>query len=631
MKKIDLLVDFSGSVQGEVEIDDVVQHIVDPDGLGALTGRATCILPARANSPKPILPLEWQFAPASEALAASNCALAAAARARRPLAVMIEPVFAGSEPVSALIQALEADPMFGFAIARIASESGELAKLAVDLGDPEIDRIPRSVLASLAAYYIVPEVVGGCFVLRSEVVANFGPLDSRFRTTRGAWLHYLCRARRVGFRGLIVNRAVVYGNGSCAATVLSPPPDDFWLLHRQYPDTDYARDEFRRLPAHEFEILMARAYGTDDRARKTLLVDGRGMPAFYNGTTTCVLGLLDGLAAAASEWTISVLVKPEAKQFHNLSQRYPGWQILDHLPEQRFSAAFRLSQPWDFDDLFDLHSLALFNFYLMLDTISWDVIYNGSVPEVLEETWRFVARHADGILYISDDGRQRFVQRFPPAAHVRHYVCYLPFHRDEYVKSELDGAANRYILVLGNQLDHKWVLNSVDVLATAFPFEHIRVLGCAESSWPNVVAFASGKLADEEVEILYANARVIIVPSFYEGFGLHTVKGLNYGRPVVARRSALVSELAAHCRADGRLYGFSDHLELVEIVARVLKGDWAAGSLPTGAALHENEEPLRWRDIGRNILAVIEESLQGREVHWPERMRVFRMLKASAL
>ena len=45
-------------------------------------------------------------------------------------------------------------------------------------------------------------------------------------------------------------------------------------------------------------------------------------------------------------------------------------------------------------------------------------------------------------------------------------------------------------------------------------------------------------------------------PSFYEGFSLPTLKGFSYGRTVLARRSDLLFEVAAHYRGPGRLVAF---------------------------------------------------------------------------
>jgi hypothetical protein len=44
-----------------------------------------------------------------------------------------------------------------------------------------------------------------------------------------------------------------------------------------------------------------------------------------------------------------------------------------------------------------------------------------------------------------------------------------------------------------------------------------------------------------------------VFPSFYEGFSFPTLKGFSYGRTVLARRSDLLFEVAAHYRGPRRL------------------------------------------------------------------------------
>ena len=629
---INLLVDLSQTGLGSSVARDVIASLANPDGLGAITGRATCILPSGMDISEAPKLRQWWFAPAAEALAASNFALESAARLQRPLAVVLKPILAGSEPISALVEAFGADPMFGFAVARVQDRTGTLAKLSACLGDPKIAFLPRTLLSALPDRYIVAEVVGACFVVRSEVVSNFGDLDSRFENTTGAWMHYLCRARRVGFRGVIINRSVVESGSDNDTVTLCAPAEDYWNAHRQFPDVEFAQQEFRDLPAHEYEALLARTFSKEEGERKTILVDARGLPPFFNGTADCILGLLRGLAECATDWQIGVLIKSEASRFHQLPERFPQWTFFEGIPEQRFSVALRLSQPWEIQTLVELHCLALFNFYLMLDTISWDILYHGPLRNELETTWAFVAEHADGVLYISDYTRQRFAMRFPPSPSVQHYVSYLPFHPDDYLQPDVAPLVDgEYLLVVGNNLDHKWVAPTVEVLATAFPFHAIRALGCDSPNMPNVKHIRSGDLSEIKVARLFAEAKIVVFPSFYEGFGFPVLTGLSYGKAVVARRSSLLDELAARCRAAGRLYDFSDTSELLEIVARLLHGEDVPG-LPLGGALEENQEPMRWRDIAQNMMDFMKVSLgtPSRSL-WLRRMHEIRWcLRTSA-
>jgi len=625
---VDLLLDLSHADSNTART--IIDQLNRRDGLAAITRRAHCTLPTGLDLGDVTLHSDWSCAPSSQGLQLSNLALAAAARAGLPLLVIKEPIIASNEAVATLVEALGTDPMFGFAVARVADENGALFKIAEDLGDPAIRRLPRSVLSALPDYYIIPETVGSCFVLRREVVANLGELDANFTSTAGAWLHYLCRARRAGFRGVIVNRAVVTTPLTHTVSAMYPVRDEYWSVHRQFPCLGHARQEFDRSYAHEYESLLARATSPDSAVRKTLFVDGSGVEPVFNGTAACVVGILGGLAAARQDWQITALLRPESRTFHGLLGRYPELTICETVPECRFTAAIRLSQPFAFCDLRRLHNRALLNFYVILDTISWDVMYNGSIPDVLEETWRFVAACSDGILYNSDFTRQRFAVRFPPSPPVRHLPCYHSFHKDEYVSATHHSSGRgQYILIVGNTLDHKWVQQTANLLATAFPFETFRALGSCRVEQPNVTAIQAGTLPSEELEQLYSDARIVVIPSFYEGFGLPAVKALNYGKPVIVRRCMLYEEIAAHCRCDGQMYTFADPMELVDRVSALLDGRVPEGQL-RGSALKDGEEPMRWADVARTILGFIEEGLHSLgDSQWLRREHIFRLLQGG--
>ena len=83
-----------------------------------------------------------------------------------------------------------------------------------------------------------------------------------------------------------------------------------------------------------------------------------------------------------------------------------------------------------------------------------------------------------------------------------------------------------------------------------------------------MTAHESGKLDDAHVHQLYAGARLVVFPSFYEGFGLPVVTALAYGRTLFARESSLLGEIASHCVPRGRVIPYSQRDELVDAVGR---------------------------------------------------------------
>jgi glycosyltransferase involved in cell wall biosynthesis len=135
----------------------------------------------------------------------------------------------------------------------------------------------------------------------------------------------------------------------------------------------------------------------------------------------------------------------------------------------------------------------------------------------------------------------------------------------------------------------------------------------------NVTAIPSGHISQSDLHRLFATARIIVFPSFYEGFGLPVAQGLAYGRPVLVRDSPLWYEIADRVRMPGQLVIFDKFASLVEVVGRSL-AHLPLQALPLGGGLHGKEEPLRWRDCARTITDLAEELMLRAEVkRWQER------------
>jgi glycosyltransferase involved in cell wall biosynthesis len=237
-----------------------------------------------------------------------------------------------------------------------------------------------------------------------------------------------------------------------------------------------------------------------------------------------------------------------------------------------------------------------------------------------------VARHADGLLFNSQFSRDRFNTRFPVYPEIAAEVTHHSFLAEEYV----DPAAERtpvsdYILIFGNELDHKHLRPTLDVLADGFPFTAIVVFGLEQAATSRVTAIPSGHLARSELHRLIAGARVMVYPSFYEGFGLPVVEGLAYGRPVIVRRSPLWTEIANSSRLPGDLIEFDDAPSLIEAVGRVFAG--CANSSPRKGALRgANASPMGWKDCAARLLALLDRcSLTADGRRWVEREETLQL------
>jgi hypothetical protein len=222
------------------------------------------------------------------------------------------------------------------------------------------------------------------------------------------------------------------------------------------------------------------------------------------------------------------------------------------------------------------------------------------------------------------------LRRFPAAESTPSYVSHLSFNPRDYVSEDYLDLANSgdYIFIVGNGYDHKHLGPTVDLLSASFPSRAIKVLGLRTHSHSMVQAWESGKLPTSEIEILFARAQVIVFPSFYEGFGFPVLKGLSYGRTVIARKSALLCEIAGNYRGPGKLLAYSTPFDLVDILGRVIHG-YPSDDLPLGRDLAEGQQPRNWRDVAQGLFAFIERQMSRPETfRWEQRERAIRQLNA---
>ncbi len=124
-----------------------------------------------------------------------------------------------------------------------------------------------------------------------------------------------------------------------------------------------------------------------------------------------------------------------------------------------------------------------------------------------------------------------------------------------------------YLLFVGNVKPHKNIAGLIEafgMLRTRYPQlkllvvgqkdkfitgingleEHLRAVGLADA-----VVF-TGFVTDDELRSLYKGARMLVFPSFYEGFGLPPLEAMAAGIPVVASRAASIPEVCG----DAALY-----------------------------------------------------------------------------
>lgn len=598
----DVFVDLSTSGLDERGLEAALAELVHGCGFGvAARAIGFAVSPTTlADAPLPVV--------------AFRRALSAAAREQRHLLVILGRVLPPNEVVRPLAEAFLEDPLVGSVQPRFAdAHTGMILPVGSSGKSRHTALIHPDVLPHLPSLTITAECPAAVLLLRPEIVEG-AVLPDEVSTVLGALTGLLVAARRRGFRNGVVGRTVVAIDAAAEPLYPELTGTDFATLIGLYPEMALAAKENDSLPLRRYEPLLDAMRPPPGRPRR-LFVDCRSLTPLYNGTSRANLGMLDGLAqaASASSWEIDVAMQMETAAFHNLPARVPGVRIVDG-PAGFYAAAYTPNQPWSLGVLAELHHSAGVLVYSMLDTIAWDVIYAGTAE--LGDVWRAVGRFADGLAFISGFSRDRFVRRFTPPPSTLLRVVHLSLDGGENARAEFrDQPKGDHVLVMGNAYDHKALAPTVEILLRAFPFTRFVILGLEGTDTRRVAYMPSGKVTSEEVHALVATARAIVYPSYYEGFGLPPVEGLAYGRDVLVRRSPLWEEIAAHTLLPGRLIPFDDTLSLTETLHGVLSGEPVA-VLPQGG--RTNGAPMNWATHAAETLVTIEACLEAFD---PERWR----------
>ena len=486
--------------------------------------------------------------------------------------------------LSELRAAIARDPMVGFVSPR--SNDAGICTILPDWQrtlSPQDGMMAHAKVAShLPRFRYVPTAVGFCLYIRHVILSEFGLFDEVYKDGYNEENDLIMRANRAGYRAVLSNHAYVHHIGSISFGVQGKIQRDRMnakILEKRYPQYDKLVHEYYESVDWAQEHILAR---NNSKVRPSLLVDLSNISMLHNGTTQHAVHTVQAMDNIESEFDIYVAIDEKAAAFHGLV-RFQKINILPVHTQRTFDVAIRLSQPWSMGDVRRLANLAPVNIVVMLDSIAWDC---GQLRGTdLDTVWRTTVRTVNGIVYISDFVRRQFLTRFG----VSGIASLLSTEPSEYLQDDIRPLRQKHILVVGNHFSHKALPETVYVLAKSFPREKIVVMGLAKSRLKNVIAMDSGALSDNIVHRLYRDAKVVVFPSYYEGFGFPVVQAMAYGKTVYARKSPLLMEIAAHSRRPNLIVPFDTLVDLPALMVSPKHFNILPGT------------PRTWTDHARDI------------------------------
>lgn len=225
----------------------------------------------------------------------------------------------------------------------------------------------------------------------------------------------------------------------------------------------------------------------------------------------------------------SVLKRDEIDLFHGLSNEIPVGLERRHIPS-----------------VVTIHDVA---FHTFPDMYRWHdrMIY--------DRKWKYACRHAHHIIAISESTKADII-RFYDVPEEKISVIYQPVNKVYYEPLQISHARRApYMLYVGSVNSRKnllGIVKAMELLPADLQIPLIIVGGggkykyeveqyIAKHHMEHMFQWTSA-INSANLKLLYANAKLFLYPSFYEGFGLPVVEALLSGCPVLTSNTSSLPE-----------------------------------------------------------------------------------------
>ena len=438
---------------------------------------------------------------------------------------------------------------------------------------------------TLPRYQIVPVAGSFCMFIKSEVLQRFGLFDDIYSPCHEQENDFACRINRCGYSALVANRAYVFQRDSLSSesghrTLAS---EHRAILNDRYPEFDRRMLDYVRFQVDPVETF-APLYVPH---RPRVLYDLYHLPPQHSGTSDFALNLLRELDPLMSkEYDLYVGAGKEQNFFLTELRGYRLYDEASSAPTI-FDLVYKPCQLFSWSEFARMNRLSPRVAFTLLDIIAirCGYISRTGLPELFRQTVEL----SDLVFSISEFSRLDYDAYYSAESQMR--VIYLGSQAHP---TAGDSAQGEYILIMGNAYAHKGVLEAVRQLQGDWP---IVVLGGGpQPAQPNVRWLASGKLTRRYMHELFVRARVVVYPSYYEGYGLPVADSLAFGKPVVALDTAVNREIAVKT-GDRNLHLVPSAKEFRPVV----RGLWDE------PFIHPRLTPRRWSDTAGEYFSAFQQ------------------------
>jgi GT2 family glycosyltransferase/glycosyltransferase involved in cell wall biosynthesis len=445
----------------------------------------------------------------------------------------------------------------------------------------------QSLRSKLTRYQIMPTCVGFCMLIRHEVLRYFGYFDPIYSPGYNEENDLVCRMNRHGYSAVAANQAFVFHHEGASFGSQRPSLEkrNRRILEERYPEyprmvAEYFR--YQRDPVERFGSLCL-------NPRKKILIDLYHITPHHSGTSEFALNLLLHLAPLLERrYDLTIGTNAEARAF--LEVELAGYPFFDEqrTPEGVFDLVFKPCQLFFWSELHRIARLGARICCVHQDSIAVRCRYLCAISAELLQ--RSVPALFDKVIAISKFSHTDY--NILHGAPAEFDVIYQGSENSIQTRGE-----SRNILVIGSKMQHKGVDSAVRAVLGVAP---IVVLGGEPGPFkPDEVHWhRSGHLGKTEIAGLYADAAIVIYPSYYEGFGLPVLDGLSAGCDVIVLDSAVNQELK-ELTGNPRLHFARSHREMRKLAQQLMEDGQPREVVPQRS----------WADVAREYEAALDELL----------------------
>ena len=455
----------------------------------------------------------------------------------------------------------------------------------IGMDDELSDRVYASLREHLPRYVITPVAVGFCFLVKRQLILNYGLFDEAYAPGYSEENDFCMRVNRYGYSSVLANQAFVHHEGSKSFSSHS---------RNELQERNEAQMKLR-YPYYQAAVIHYLQYGIDpfdwfaDRLfggrRPRVLIDMFHMSLIYNGSTRNALSFLSLLARRAPGFEIDFVIvsSAEAIEFFDLAS-FGLPVVANGQLEDTFDLGFALSPVTDSQQINVLNRHCVRWVVSHFDVIALRITQLLEVSYTRKQVVFDSLAAADRVIPISEAALDDLEAFFGPlAAPIRAHstVIHEGIAQDVLPPTdsphaawsdEVNGVISQggYALVVGNSFSHKQFPEALARLAgMPFPVIGFGSLGGAES--PNGVTLVEGGwLSDQHVDELYRNAACVVFPSTYEGFGLPIAEAAQREKALVLFDMAVAREVVHSLDVDDLVSYFSELDEIPGLVAAAI-------------------------------------------------------------